>query len=402
MVNSPYFRLYDVSDNAEEHKNEYLFDNVLLRKGISVIVGKTGAGKSLTTMRIAAALATGQPIGYPKRTGEDWPATLGMPPHRGATLYFGGEGQSGMRSRIIAARDALPASALDSLPAAFNGQLPIICLGKTSRPLVRDEQIYFIKQAIKERSQFFAEHGYLIRLMVFDTLVSSFFIRDENNNSEMQDLVNTLGIFQTAFDCHIMATAHPSKSSQSKGETRGASAVVNSADTVLDLQAAGKSDERSLTVTKIRDGAGEGAVFNFSLEKQNGVPALVPIQHDNEKVSHFDNEVPLFRIAHSVLNAVEASLEDGYATKERVFEEMIAKDVVERAAINKEPSRRDTIRKRLIRGTETLVESGKIYLHSDGKHDIYTLPIVYSEEELKRFEELRYLFMGVNIEPPPQ
>jgi len=229
---------------------------------------------------LASRIATQHLIAPYRNVTDDRSFLFGMALKRGATLYFAGEGKYGIATRINSAEKALTDEERQALDPRLNGQLPIITLMGSKMRLKAAEQIDQMILVIAEWRAYYEGLGYPIRFIVFDTLAASFEINDENNNSEMQKIVTALSEYAERFNCFILIVAHPPKSKNHvHGYTRGASALINSADVVLELKKVNNSGHRILTVTKMRDGQSEDAIFPLKITIFDGAPALVANTH---------------------------------------------------------------------------------------------------------------------------
>jgi hypothetical protein len=283
-----------------------LYDGLLPRTGLGILWGQTQAGKSLFVMRLAASLATGAPLVLSTSDPQE-----GAPKYRGATLYFIGEGESGFSGRISAAEEAL-GDYISNLPEGML-HLPIVPIGIGYQKLEFAEQLDGILEAVGRKVEEYRAAGLAVRLIVFDTLVACFSINEENSNSEMERIVSAMRAFSHAFDCLVLAVAHPSKFRRDReSDIRGAGAPKNAADVILHLRAVNASPQRVLTINKLRDGGTANRTFSFRLEIFTGLPALIPdtnqIKSSSMNKKKSDTQLPLGQQA--ILEAIKASSQE--------------------------------------------------------------------------------------------
>lgn len=259
---------------------EELLNSLLPQKGLAVLVGDPGAGKSLLAILLASTLATDKSFVL----SENGEQKLGKATHKGGTLYLAGEGYEHLHLRIKAAYET---DATQNPLPELGAQLPIISMrvadlnGRESTPL--------LETATAKARSAFANAGYPIRLLVLDTLSATYRLNDENSNSEMQRAINWLRDFGAKLGCLVLVTTHPAKSFRSRaGSTRGASALEGSADVVWHLKKMGKTSRRKLTIIKQRDGQMEDKAYEFEIKGFGQSAAITPVlsvTKDNPRTS---------------------------------------------------------------------------------------------------------------------
>lgn len=359
-----YFKLLDRNSSPDNNKIDYTFEGLIPSSGVGLIVGERGAAKSQLVMRMAACLATGEPLAYPKATKPGLPPHFATPLRIGATLLINCEGNDAMQGRTWSAEQALSDTARASLPPEFKGQLPIITFLGPRRLLTGANQLNLMLERIALERKRYEDFGFPIRQVFFDTLIGIFDIHDENNNSEMQRLMFALNQFSLAFNCPAIGISHPSKSGERKmGDSRGASAVINAVDFAFQLAKINASEHRTLTVTKSRNGASEGIKFGFKTIAFDGIPALVPA-YDNDKQASKDktskNGAELTVNRARVLKAIQDVAFKGIATKKNISEQLYFIFSRERKAEGLEPIKSNSLGTALSRGLKALAEMGKI------------------------------------------
>jgi KaiC/GvpD/RAD55 family RecA-like ATPase len=352
---------YLIDRFTQTTKVDFLFEGLIPRRGVGVLWGKTGAGKSLFCHLMISALATGAPLVInPDDTLE------GCPKYRGATLYFCGEGEDGLAGRLQAAEEALG----DYKALLSTSHLPVIPIGIGYRRLQGVDQIPAILEMVAQKVEEYRALGYDVRLIVFDTLISCFSIQDDNNNAEMDRVVSALKEFGHAFDCFVLSVAHPSKSRDGREiGVRGASAYVNAVDISLNLKAVNGSVLRTLVVKKIRDGGTSERSFSLRLETFSDLPAIVPdTQHTKKEKATKDPKQPTFTATQELIIAALKSSETGLLHKSRI--QNFVMPIIEKnyTDVGKKPALKPSIKKDVIRNLEKLAEHGVIVCDASGNY----------------------------------
>jgi KaiC/GvpD/RAD55 family RecA-like ATPase len=277
MKEDIHFSLYDLSSHTGEADGSYLLNGVLPQRGLVVILGSYGTGKTQLAMRIAAAIATEDYLGHGRAPFEELCPLFCAATKHGYMLYFAGEGKQFIEQRIKAAEKALPAYAFNQLNLFYGGVLPVAVCQVHTRSSVDghiDEVYNLIMQAQRSNQNIVGSPS----VIVFDTLSACYEIKDENNNSEMQRITDSLVKYAEHFNCCVIAITHPPKSHDSpRGYSRGASALINSADVVIQLRKMNTSKYREARITKMRDGPYEGTIMKFKIENFGKAAAFVPV-----------------------------------------------------------------------------------------------------------------------------
>ena len=150
------------------------------------------------------------------------------------TLLLAGEGFGAIRARI---------SKLTALPFAV-GALPTI-----SGPTELDALAGAIERDVVESMR--QDFGVRLGVIIVDTLAASGLLKDENNNSEAAAAVKALERMAHRLGCLVLFTHHPPKNSTGP---RGASALFNGVDTVVEIEYDPARPLRIVRCTKGRDG----------------------------------------------------------------------------------------------------------------------------------------------------
>lgn len=212
---------------------EYLVRDILPLRGLIVIIGEPGCGKSFLASDLGLSLAQ----------GKDWGGKQVQP---GAVVYITAEGATGFRKRLVAYRQHH--RIVDSVPFYLIADAPN--LGSANG----DAQglIARISQQLG---------GEKIRLIVIDTLARTMHGADENNIG-MSEFVKNCEQIERAFECAILAVHHVGKDATRGG--RGNSCLKGAAD--LEILVEGTDGERTASITKSKDGE-SGLSLSFNLER---------------------------------------------------------------------------------------------------------------------------------------
>ena len=196
------FRLLGSSDFVEGFiPADYIVDGILRRGWLYTFTAPTGHGKTALTMRLAMAIATGQPI-------------LDVAVAQGSVLYLAGENPDDVRSRWIASLEEQNLDAAD-VPAYFT------------------DGVFSIRNNLPKIIATLEAAGIELTLVVVDTLAAYFDGADPNSNSDQQEFATMVLRALTRLPGRptVIVPAHPVKGAQrSNLVPMGGSALLNQVD----------------------------------------------------------------------------------------------------------------------------------------------------------------------------
>lgn len=202
----------------------WLFYRMLPQTGVGLLVAPSQAGKTFLLMELARALYRGVDF-------------FGTPPDDpGGTifLYSGTEG-SGFAQRLQALQEKTPLSVAATMvnDLAVRGALETL-----------EADLRF------KMAEMLREFGVPVRLIVLETLSASGLLPEENDNAAAARAMSALGGLANRLGLFVIVSHHPPK--DGKGE-RGASAIRNNVDCVIEIYRDGQEKVRDLALTKARD-----------------------------------------------------------------------------------------------------------------------------------------------------
>lgn len=201
----------------------WLFYELLSQTGVGVLSGPSQGGKTFVLMQLARCLATGKRF-------------FGIEPdERGGTILLTGEGKRSVNTRMQALREP------NRLPIAT------CSVSNLSAPGALDTLAAKLRAQMDSME---ATFGVPVRMIAIDTLSASGLLRDENDNSEAGVAMAALARLAEMLDVFLIVTHHPPK--DGKGQ-RGAGALFNDVDIVLEIVQEKTNSIRELQVTKARD-----------------------------------------------------------------------------------------------------------------------------------------------------
>jgi hypothetical protein len=224
-----------------------LVKRLLPFSGICFIAGQSSAGKTFLGVHLAVCLSTGKPF-FDREVAE-----------RVGVAIVAAEGAGMIGARIAAARSNLGIEADIRLPIAWTGDVPQL---KDESDVKRfGASLGMVAQQLKR------EHDVRLGAVIIDTLVSTFALQDEDNNSEAARTTKLMAAMGRATNALIIPVHHYGKSVTTG--LRGGSAWRGGADVVLSVladrdEATGDVKNRRLAIAKARDGD-EGIVSGFAL-----------------------------------------------------------------------------------------------------------------------------------------
>lgn len=204
---------------SEEIRPPMLVDDLLPGDSLAVIYGPPGCAKSFVALTIAAAVASGAPLGH-------------LRTRQGGVVYVAAERATGIRSRLEAYR-----------------------LEHASRAL--PESLWFVPRAVplsdpNEVDAFVQEVTATLvpppALIVFDTLARCMGGTDENSAQGMNTIVESLDRIRRATAASVLVVHHTRKGDDIE---RGSTALRGAAD-VMHL-ARKRDDVVELTCAKVND-----------------------------------------------------------------------------------------------------------------------------------------------------
>jgi Bifunctional DNA primase/polymerase, N-terminal/AAA domain len=201
----------------------WLFYELLPQTGVGVLSGPSQGGKTFVLMHLARALATGK--GF-----------FGIEPDdRGGSILLTGEG----RRSVLARMEAL----------GEDKRLPIISgdITNLSAAGALDALAVDLRAKIAQMEQDF---GMPVRMVAIDTLSASGLLRDENDNSEAGVAMKALSKLSEMLNVFLLVTHHPPKDGRGQ---RGAGAIFNDVDVVVEIIREKSNSIRELQITKARD-----------------------------------------------------------------------------------------------------------------------------------------------------
>jgi hypothetical protein len=212
--------------------NLWLVKGVLPRRGVAVVYGPSGEGKTFVALDLLLHVAR----------GVDW---RGRRTARAAVLYLAPDGGSVVPNRLEAYRRHHGVAAADlaivSSPVDLLGKVAAGDLAKVEALIARIEQ----------------DHGIRIAVITVDTVSRAMPGGDENQAADMSRFIDNLGHLSAGGERLILGIHHTPKSDGTI--LRGHSSLHGAADCELNVV------DQTIRVAKQRDGQ-DGLQFGFRLE----------------------------------------------------------------------------------------------------------------------------------------
>ena len=225
------FAFKQAADFTVRAHTRWAIKRVLPLAEMGVIYGESGAGKSFFALDLVMAVATGQPWRDHKTT-------------QGTVAYICAEGAGGFALRIKAYGEHYGTD----LPA-----LPLHVLGDAPNLLERTD-VKDLVAALRALGK--------VDVVVVDTLAQVTPGANENSGEDMGRALAHCKSIHRATGAMVLLVAHAGKDT-SRG-IRGWSGIKGALDVEISVE---RSDKyRSATLTKVKDGEGEGEEFPFTLE----------------------------------------------------------------------------------------------------------------------------------------
>ena len=207
--------------------------DVIPKKGLVVMWGAAGSGKSFAAYELSAAIARGVKF-HGKRV------------KRGMVLYIAAEGNLSTRTKAYLRENNLDVSELDGLKV----------LPRSVNMLNPNVDMHDLMDSIDD-----AILGSELALVVVDTLNRVMPGGNENGSEDMGAVIANAKRIEDKYGCAVMFIHHSGKD-ESKG-TRGHSSLKGAMDAEISITRA--DDIRTFGIGKQKDGADYYSLFNFKL-----------------------------------------------------------------------------------------------------------------------------------------
>jgi len=243
------YNLLSVGDLLGRPRPSWLVRGLLPARGLGVVYGAPGSGKSFIVLDLAAAIARGIP----------W---AGQRVKRGAVVYVGLEGQMGPRVSAYLREHNLSASDVAGLQV----------IERQGLNLLHDERAD-VRQLIADIQA--ADIG-PVAAVVIDTLNRAMPGGNENASEDMGRAIRCAGDISAALDCLCLFVHHSGKDAGMGA--RGHSSLLGAADAEMKVSRGNDGEARFLEATKVKDGE-DGNRFAFRLKM---VDLGATREHDTE------------------------------------------------------------------------------------------------------------------------
>jgi len=229
-------RVFSVADAKSQPPRRYIVKGLIAPRGLSVIYGEPGCGKSFFVQHVGWQVASGRQV-------------FGRRVNAGAVLYLALEGEGSFHDRVKG--------------SAHERGTP--------------EHFYYVAQgvnfyadqiAVDEVITVIRELG--VVWLIVDTLARAMAEGDENTPSDMGKIITVLDNIREQTDAHATLVHHSGKD-EARG-MRGHSSLKGAADLSIHIKEDKDTGVRTAHVEKNKDGPG-GALFAFALRS-------LPLGHD--------------------------------------------------------------------------------------------------------------------------
>lgn len=225
------FAFESAGDFAAKAANvAWLIKGVMPKAELGAIFGASGAGKSFFALDLAMAIALGTP----------W---RGKQVKQGAVAYICAEGAGGFRLRIKAHAEYHGTDLVD---------LPLWVLGDSPN-LLEKLDVKDLVAALRKIPD--------LQLILIDTLAQTTPGANENSGEDMGRALGHCKVLHQATGAMVVLVAHSGKDG-AKG-LRGWSGIKGALDVEIQVERA--EQYRGATISKMKDGKGEGDEFSFEL-----------------------------------------------------------------------------------------------------------------------------------------
>lgn len=242
------FKFVTLHEFLQSEPPRWFVKNLLPEKGVAMLYGQSGAGKSFVALDMVSSIVR----------GVDW---CSLRAKRGRVVYVVTEGRSGFSNRIKAYLQEYNLSEPD---------LNITLLPETP-DLTKDASVEGIVQGVEDIGG--------TDIIVIDTLAQVSAGVNENSAGEMGEIIRRIQTIQEQTDSLILLVHHAGKNKENGA--RGSSVVFAAMDAVFDLRVSMIESEKviSFTVEKQKD-AEAGTPFTFRLK-----PVTLGVDEDGDCIT---------------------------------------------------------------------------------------------------------------------
>lgn len=216
----------------------YLVKGLLPRRGVAFLVGAPRSGKTFLALDYALKIACGATV-------------MGRKARQAGVVYVAAEDPDGCRARIEAWKRTHPRGS----------PTPFMLIG-AAVALTDPDALADLVAALREAADRFAGQDLPLGLVVIDTLSRCLAGVEENCSEQMSLAFEALAELGRASGALVLVVAHHGKDA-GRG-IRGWSGLDAAADATLSVTRDEESGQRSVTLTKIKNGP-DGAAVVFSL-----------------------------------------------------------------------------------------------------------------------------------------
>ena len=304
---------------------EWLIRGVLPAADLGVVYGASGAGKSFLALDLCLAIAQ----------GSEW---RGRKVRAGAVAYVVAEGAGGFTLRLRAAAEH---------HGVDLGALPLWVLG--------DQPNLLEKADVKDLVAALRALDGLV-LVVLDTLAQVTPGANENSGEDMGRALAHCRAIKAATGAMVLLVGHSGKDA-ARG-VRGWSGIKGALDVEIEVERAG--EHRAATVTKMKDGTGEGDEFAFQLHQvvlgqdDEGEDVSSCVVTSSAGAPAAARRTPKGAVQQLVLRTARALLDLGGELQVMT----LVDQVVQALPHDPEPGKRDKRREHAMRALEALAGAG--------------------------------------------
>lgn len=224
-------------------RHDFVIDGFLDRRGVAMMPGGSGSGKTFLTLELGMCIATAR---------EFW----GLKVKPGLVIYQAGEGKEGVTKRLdgwLQDRGVEPSAAI-----------PFQMLPRKVNLFVDDKDTDDLIAECRAWAEYYEQP---IRLVVIDTFNKAITGANENAGQDMSRVLSRLELISETLDCAVLVPMHKSKQGEMRGHTSLTGDVSNVLNvTKLEIRDGNSRQIRTVTLDKNKDGEG-GRPMRFVLRQ---------------------------------------------------------------------------------------------------------------------------------------
>jgi RecA-family ATPase len=281
------FHLYTLDELARLRPPSWLIDDVLPDRGVSIIYGAPGSGKSFLALDWALSIASGR----------DWHSRRVEPTN---VVYVAAEGAYGYPMRIGAWHEANKVDSTEGVARIRFLDEPVHLGGSRREPRSGSDDVDLFVERLRN-----ANPKIIPGLIIFDTLSRCLAGEDENSTKALSIVIENVEHLAAQFRCAVLLVHHTRRKDN---EIRGSGVLAGAANMMASVRQ--RSSGVEVQCSKMKDSR-RFDTLRFAFLSVGDSAVLATTTHDTEDVEETEKS----ELSENEILTL-ASLVDGMKRKE--------------------------------------------------------------------------------------